>query len=65
VPLVALSATAAPRVRADLIRMLQLRRPLFQVHSARRDNLHYGMRRRPADPLPDVLAALAEARGPC
>lgn len=63
VPLVALSATAAPRVRADLIRMLQLRRPLFQVHSARRDNLSYVMRRRPADPLPDVLVALAEARG--
>jgi len=63
VPLVALSATAAPRVRADLIRLLELRRPLIQVRSARRDNLAYAMRRRPADPLPEVLAALAEARG--
>ena len=47
VPVVALSATAAPRVRADLIRLLELRRPLIQVRSARRDNLSYVMRRRP------------------
>ena len=63
VPVVALSATAAPRVRADLIRLLELRRPLIQVRSARRDNLAYGMRRRPEDPLPEVLAALEQARG--
>jgi ATP-dependent DNA helicase RecQ len=63
VPLVALSATAAPRVRADLIRMLELRRPLIQVRSARRDNLAYAMGRRPEDPLPQVLEALGEARG--
>ena len=63
VPLVALSATAAPRVRADLIRLLELRRPLIQVRSARRDNLAYVMRRRPADPLPQVLEALENARG--
>jgi ATP-dependent DNA helicase RecQ len=63
VPLVALSATAAPRVRADIIRLLQLRRPLIQVRSARRGNLSYGMRRRPSDPLPEVLAAIAAARG--
>jgi len=63
VPLVALSATAAPQVRADIIRLLQLRRPLIQVRSARRTNLSYAMRRRPADPLPDVLDAVAGARG--
>ena len=63
VPLVALSATAAPQVRADIIRLLQLRRPLIQVHSARRPNLVYGMGRRPADPLPLVLEAVQQARG--
>jgi len=63
VPLVALSATAAPRVRADLIRLLELRRPLIQVRSARRTNLAYAMRRRPADPLPQVLEAIRQARG--
>ena len=63
VPLVALSATAAPQVRADIIRLLQLRRPLIQVRSARRTNLVYAMQRRPADPLPLVLEAAQTARG--
>jgi len=63
VPVVALSATAAPRVRADIIRLLNLQRPLVQVYSARRNNLHYAMRRRSSDPLPEVLEALKESRG--
>ena len=63
VPVVALSATAAPRVRADIIRLLDLRRPLVQVCSARRGNLQYSMSRRRQDPLPDVLAALNGSRG--
>jgi ATP-dependent DNA helicase RecQ len=63
VPLVALSATAAPQVRADIIRLLQLRRPLVQVRSARRTNLSYTMRLRSADPLQEVLAAVNGARG--
>ncbi len=63
VPLVALSATAAPQVRADIIRLLQLRRPLIQVRSARRTNLVYGMQLRPADPLSLVLETVAAARG--
>jgi ATP-dependent DNA helicase RecQ len=63
VPLVALSATAAPQVRADIIRLLQLHRPLVQVRSARRDYLAYAMRPRPADPLPLVLEAVTQARG--
>ena len=63
VPMLALSATAAPRVRADIIRLLSLRSPLVQVSSARRDNLHYAMQRRPRDPMPQVLEALALSRG--
>jgi ATP-dependent DNA helicase RecQ len=63
VPLVALSATAPPQVRADIIRLLGLRHPLVQVRSASRRNLSYAMRRRSADALPDVLRALAAARG--
>ena len=63
VPLVALSATAAPQVRADIIRLLQLRRPLIQVRSAQRSNLAYAMQLRPEEPLPLVLATLARARG--
>ena len=63
VPLVALSATAAPQVRAEIIRLLELRSPLVQVRSARRVNLRYAMARRPDDPLPQVLEAVAQARG--
>jgi ATP-dependent DNA helicase RecQ len=63
VPLVALSATAAPQVRADIIRLLQLRRPLIQVRSAQRRNLSYSMRLRPADPLPEVVSAIERCRG--
>ncbi|MEA5473400.1 ATP-dependent DNA helicase RecQ [Synechococcus sp. CCY9201] len=63
VPLVALSATAAPQVRADIIRLLRLQRPLIQVRSARRNNLAYAMQRRPADPLPLLLEAVQQARG--
>ena len=63
VPVVALSATAAPRVRADILRLLDLQRPLVQVASAQRDNLHYVMRRRPKDPLDQVLKALDNSRG--
>lgn len=63
VPMVALSATAAPQVRADIIRLLRLRRPLIQVRSARRSNLAYRMRRRPADPLPELLEAIGRSRG--
>ena len=63
VPMLALSATAAPRVRADIIRLLALRSPLVQVSSARRDNLHYAMQRRPRDPMPQVLEALTLSQG--
>jgi ATP-dependent DNA helicase RecQ len=63
VPLVALSATAPPQVRADIIRLLGLRQPLVQVRSARRLNLAYTMRRRPTEPLAEVLEAVAQARG--
>jgi ATP-dependent DNA helicase RecQ len=62
-PLVALSATASPRVRAEIIRLLRLSRPLVQVRSARRDNLHYAMRRRPPEALPAVLEEVGQARG--
>jgi ATP-dependent DNA helicase RecQ len=63
IPLVALSATAAPQVRADILRLLGMRRPLVLVRSARRPNLSYAMRSRPADPLPLVLAEVRRARG--
>jgi ATP-dependent DNA helicase RecQ len=50
-------------VRADIIRLLGLRQPLVQVRSARRLNLTYSMRRRSANPLDEVLEAIAQSRG--
>ena len=63
VPLVALSATASPQVRADIIRLLGLSHPLVQVRSARRINLSYAMRRRSPDSLAEALEAITRARG--
>ncbi len=63
VPVVALSATAAPRVRADIIRLLELCKPLVQVCSGRRSNLNYIMKRRPSEPLQEVLTFLKDTRG--
>lgn len=63
VPLVALSATAPPQVRADIIRLLGLRQPLVLVRSARRLNLSYAMRRRAPDSLAEVLDAITRSRG--
>ncbi len=63
VPFVALSATATPKVRADIIRLLNLKRPLVQVCSARRKNLQYLMRRRIENPLPEILKELNSTKG--
>ena len=63
IPIIALTATASPKVRADIMRLLCLRNPLLQVSSARRDNLHYSIKRRSKDPLPEILREIQEARG--
>ncbi len=63
VPLVALSATAAPKVRADIIRLLNLRNPFVHVASARRSNLHYSMKRRPKEALDEVVKSITGSRG--
>ncbi len=63
IPVVALSATAPPRVRADIIKLLKLRHPLLKVCSAKRNNLEYVMRRRQKEALAEVLEALKTSRG--
>ena len=63
VPIVALSATAPPKVRADIIRLLHLQNPLIQVCSARRHNLHYSIKTRAKEPLVEILEALKCSRG--
>jgi len=63
VPVVALSATAAPRVRADIIKYLNLKWPILKVCSARRSNLNYQIRKRSKNTLHEVLEALRNTRG--
>ena len=63
VPIAAFSATASPKVRADIIRRLNLRKPFVHVCSARRKNLFYSMIRRKKQPLSDVLQAIKKSRG--
>ena len=63
VPVMALTATAAPKVRADIIRLLNLRNPLVQVCSSKRENLFYSMSRRSREPLKDLLQILQASNG--
>ena len=63
IPVVALSATASPKVRADIIRLLNLRNPLVHVCSAQRKNLCYSMNRRTENSLEILLANIKSARG--
>lgn len=47
VPLLALTATATPRVRHDIISSLKLRTPKLSIHSFDRDNLELSVFRKP------------------
>ncbi len=63
IPLIALSATAAPQVRADIIYLLKMKSPYLHICSSRRDNLFYSMIARTKDPLLMILKELCKARG--
>jgi ATP-dependent DNA helicase RecQ len=62
VPLMALTATATERVRADILRQLQLRDPGVYVASFNRPNLTYRVVAK-ARPFDQLLAFLRERRG--
>jgi len=59
-PIMALTATATPDVRADIVRMLQLSDPLEIVTGFERENLSYGVLResQKASRLVDLLQSL-------
>jgi ATP-dependent DNA helicase RecQ len=61
-PLLALTATATARVRADIIEQLRLRDPLVHVASFNRPNLRYEVRPRDKNAYDDLLALLREVR---
>jgi len=62
VPIIALTATATPRVREDIVKQLALREPSVYVSSFNRPNLSYEVMPK-KDSLRTVLALLSEVKG--
>jgi ATP-dependent DNA helicase RecQ len=60
VPLLAFTATATPRVRADILAQLALRNPALHISSFNRPNLFYAVRAKNKHTYGEVLA---QARG--
>jgi ATP-dependent DNA helicase RecQ len=60
VPLLAFTATATPRVRADILAQLALRNPALHISSFNRPNLFYAVRAKSKHTYGEVLA---QARG--
>lgn len=56
VPLLAFTATATPRVRADIVQQLALREPAVHVSSFDRPNLHYAVRPKTPRTYAEILA---------
>jgi ATP-dependent DNA helicase RecQ len=55
-PVLAFTATATPRVRADIVQQLALRDPEIHVASFNRPNLFYGVRAKSKDSYDELLA---------
>jgi bloom syndrome protein len=65
VPVMALTATATPQVRENVIFCLQLRDAVTFSQSFNRSNLFYEVRKKGAAPLDAVLQVANEHRGQC
>ncbi len=63
IPLLAFTATATPRVRADIADQLALRDPKLHLASFNRPNLHYRVRPKTKHTYADVTAALRASGG--
>jgi len=63
VPILALTATATPVARVDIVATLGMRDPLVQVTTFNRPNLHYAVRAK-RDQREDLRSALATMDGP-
>lgn len=48
IPIMALTATATPKVRLDIVKNLGMKDPLFVIDSFNRPNLYYEVRQRPS-----------------
>ncbi len=65
VPMWALTATATERVRADIIRQLDLRDPFVQVSSFNRPNLYYEVRSKTKNAYDQMQEQIRQADGAC
>jgi len=63
-PVGAFTATATPKVREDIARLLDLRDPLTQVTGFDRENLYFEVRM-PEQKRPALLQTVREHRGEC
>ncbi|MBB5781742.1 helicase-related protein [Nonomuraea jabiensis] len=63
-PIAALTATAAPPVRAEITERLGPRDPMEIVQGFDRPNISLTVRRMLDDPAPDIVAAVREEPGP-
>jgi ATP-dependent DNA helicase RecQ len=56
IPMLAFTATATPRVRADIVAQLALRNPAIHISSFNRPNLFYQVRAKSKNTYPELLA---------
>jgi ATP-dependent DNA helicase RecQ len=63
VPMWALTATATERVRADIIKQLELRDPFVQISSFNRPNLYYEVRSKNRDSYADIVRQIKASDG--
>ncbi|MGD1849302.1 MAG: DNA helicase RecQ [Cyanophyceae cyanobacterium] len=63
VPVMALTATATPRVRQDIVQQLKLRQPRIHVASFNRDNLYYEVRNKNRKTYESIRDLLKETTG--
>ncbi|MEM9772156.1 MAG: RecQ family DEAD/DEAH box helicase, partial [Cyanobacteria bacterium P01_D01_bin.73] len=63
VPMMALTATATPRVRKDIVQQLKLRQPRIHVASFNRDNLYYEVRNKTRKTYESIRDLLKETTG--
>ena len=56
IPMLAFTATATPRVRADIVTQLALRNPAIHISSFNRPNLFYQVRAKSKHTYPELLA---------
>lgn len=63
VPILALTATATPRVRNDIIKQLELREPIVHVASFNRPNLYYEVRPKTKNSYRELIDQIRQSPG--